>query len=128
MSKEKLVQIRQMIQSRSGSVTRKPDRDAQRLLLYMFASTRGGFTRLRVVQLLAERPMNINQISTVMNLDYKAVQHHIASLERNNLVTRIGERYGVLFCLSTYLEANMTALYCVVQNLERQLNRKIVYL
>lgn len=128
MSAENLVQIRNMIQSKSGSVTHKPDRDAKRLLLYMFTGTRGGFTRLRIIHLLSKTPMNINQISVEMGLDYKAIQHHISSLERNNLVDRIGERYGVLFCLSNYLEANILALNDVVQKLERQQNRKIVYM
>jgi DNA-binding transcriptional ArsR family regulator len=128
MSLEKLVEIRQMVQERSASASHKPDRDARRLLLYVFTAMRGGFTRLQIIKLLSEKPQNTNQLAEQMNLDYKAIQHHLATLEKNNLVTRVGERYGVLFHLSNYLEANILALDEVVTRLERQMSRKIVYL
>lgn len=122
-----LVEIRQMIRSKS-SASRKPDRDAQRLLLYVFTATRGGLTRLQIIKLLSERPMNTNQLASEIGLDYKAAQHHLTVLEKNNLVTKIGERYGATFHLSNYLEVNIMALEKAVTKLERQMNRKIVYL
>ena len=125
---ETLVEIRQMIQSKSGASTRKPDRDAQRLLLYVFTATRGGLTRLEIIRLLSEKPMNTNQLAFETKLDYKAVQHHLRVLEKNNLVAKTGERYGALFHLSNYLEANILALEKSVAKLEQQLSRKIVYL
>ncbi len=122
-----LVEIRQMIQDKSNT-SRKPDRDAQRLLLYVFTATRGGLTRLEIIRLLSEKPMNTNQLASEIGLDYKAAQHHLAVLEKNNLVTKVGERYGATFHLSNYLEANIMALEKSVTKLEQQLNRKIVYL
>ena len=127
MSMESLVEIRHMIQSRSGSA-RTPDRDARRLLLYVFTAMRGGYTRLQIIRMLSERPQNTNQIASEMGLDYKAIKHHLSILEKNNLVTKVGERYGATFHLSNYLEANILALDEVVTKLERQLSRKIVYL
>ncbi|MEW6044254.1 MAG: ArsR family transcriptional regulator [Thermoproteota archaeon] len=123
---EKLVEIRQMIQSRSATA-RKPDRDARRLLLYVFTATRGGYTRLQIINHLSERPRNTNQLAFEMGLDYKAIQHHLETLEKNNLVTRMGQKYGSTFYLSNYLEANILALDEVISKLERQMNRKIVY-
>jgi DNA-binding transcriptional ArsR family regulator len=123
-----LVEIRQMIQARSGSVSRKPDRDARRLLLYVFTAMRGGFTRLQIIKILSERPLNTNQLASEMGFDYKAIQHHLGILEKNNLVTKIGEKYGATFHLSNYLEANILALEEVVTKLERQMSRKIVCL
>jgi DNA-binding transcriptional ArsR family regulator len=96
-------------------------------LLYVFTATRGGYTRIRIINLLSEKPMNTNQLAFEIDLDYKAAQHHLEVLEKNNLVTRIGEKYGATFHLSNYLEANILALDEVVTKLERQLNRKIVY-
>lgn len=127
MSMEKLVEIRQMIQ-RSAPNARAPDRDAQRLLLYIFTTTRGGFTRLQVILRLSEMPMNTNQLAHHMGLDYKAAQHHLATLEKNNLVTKVGQRYGAVFHLSNYLETNILALDLVVNSLERQMSKKKVYL
>lgn len=128
MSAETLVEIRQMIQEKSGSATHKPNRDARRLLLYVFTATRGGFTRIQMIRLLSEKPMNTNQLASEIGLDYKAIQHHIGVLEKNNLITKIGAKYGATFHLSNYLEANILALDEVVTKLERQLSRKIVYL
>lgn len=127
MSLEKLQEIKEMVQKKSGSA-RIPDRDAKRLLLYVFTGTRGGFTRLQIINLLSETPMNKNQLAQTMNLDYKAIQHHLNALEKNNLVTKLGEKYGATFHLSNYLEANILALHTVIEKLERQMSRKIVYL
>jgi hypothetical protein len=37
------------------------------------------------------------------------VQHHIGVLEKNNMVSKAGEKYGVLYFVSNYLEANIEA-------------------
>ncbi|MEM3143418.1 MAG: winged helix-turn-helix domain-containing protein [Candidatus Nitrosotenuis sp.] len=115
-------------QRKSNSPQRKPDRDAQRLLLYVFAGTRGGFTRLQIIHMLQTRPMNTNQIASAMGLDYKAIQHHLEVLEKNNIVGQIGPKYGSMFYLSNYLESNIMALDSVIAILERQTRRRIVYL
>ena len=86
-----------------------PDPDAKRLLWFLFAGSRGGENRIRIIDLIKERPQNMNQLAETMGVDYKAVQHHIGVLEKNNLVTRTGEKYGVLYFISNYLEANIEA-------------------
>jgi predicted transcriptional regulator len=86
-----------------------PDPNAKRILWYIFAGTRGGRNRMKIIELLKDRPYNINQLAETLRLDYKAIQHHILVLERNNLVNRVGERYGILYFLSNYLEANIQA-------------------
>ena len=73
----------------------------------MFAGSKGGENRIRIIDLLKERPYNINQLAEALGLDYKAIQHHIIVLENNNLVSKIGEKYGVLYFISNYLEANI---------------------
>ncbi len=123
-----LVEIRRLVRMRSSAVLRMPDRDARRLLLYVFAGTRGGYTRLKIISVLSDRPFNANQLASEMNLDYKAIQHHLAVLEKNNLITKAGEKYGAMFHLSNYLEANILALDDVAAKLERKLNSKKVYL
>jgi DNA-binding transcriptional ArsR family regulator len=46
-------------------------------------------------------------MAEVLDLDYKAVQHHVDVLEKNNLVSRMGEKYGIMYFVSNYLESNM---------------------
>ena len=85
------------------------DSDAKRLLWYLFGGSKGAPNRIRIIDILRERPSNINQLSESLNLDYKAVQHHISTLEKNNLITKAGEKYGVLYFISDYLQHNLTA-------------------
>jgi DNA-binding transcriptional ArsR family regulator len=85
------------------------DPNAKRLLWYLFAGSKGGDNRIEIIDLLKERPYNINQLAEVLGLDYKAVQHHIAVLEKNNLVGKMGEKYGILYFISNYLEVNIEA-------------------
>jgi predicted transcriptional regulator len=85
------------------------DSNAKRLLWYLFAGSRGGNNRIKIIDLLIERPYNINQLSEALGLDYKAIQHHIVVLEKNNLVSKIGEKYGVVYFISNYLEVNIEA-------------------
>jgi hypothetical protein len=44
-----------------------------------------------------------------MDLDYKAIQYQINVLEKNNIVVKAGEKYGVLYFISPYLEHNIGA-------------------
>ena len=83
------------------------DPDAKRLLWFIFAGSRGGLTRLKIISKIKENPVNTNQLATQLGLDYKAIQHHIKVLEKNNLISKVGEKYGVLFFISTFLKVNM---------------------
>ena len=84
-----------------------PDPNARRLLWYLFAGSKGGDNRIRIIDLLRERPYNINQLAEALGLDYKAIRHHIMVLEKSNLVSKMGQKYGVLYFISNYMEANI---------------------
>jgi len=45
-----------------------------------------------------------------MDLDYKAIQHHIKVLEKNNMITKVGEKYNIMYFISAFLESNMESL------------------
>ncbi len=85
------------------------DPNASRLFWYLFGGSRGGEARLKIVTCLMKRPYNRNQLAKIVRLDYKAVQHHLGVLEKNNLIIRQGEEYGVMFFISPYLEAKSDA-------------------
>lgn len=123
-----LVELKKTIQTKSQNEYRKPDRQTRKLLLYLFTSTRGGFTRLRIISLLLAQPLNTHQLSLALGLDYKAVQHHMNVLVKNNLVSTSGEKYGAIFRLSNFLEINIQALDEAIEKLERKMNSKKVYI
>ena len=101
-----------------------PDPSAKRLLWFLFAGSRGGENRIRIIDLIKERPYNMNQLAEALGLDYKAIQHHVNVLEKNNMVTRAGERYGVLYFISNYLEANIDAFNEVRASIETQSRKR----
>jgi DNA-binding transcriptional ArsR family regulator len=85
------------------------DPNAKRLFWFLFAGTRGGMNRISIMELLIQQPYNINQLAEIIKIDYKAIQHHIRVLEKNNLITSSGEKYGVLYFISNYFEVNIEA-------------------
>ena len=95
------------------------DPDAKRLLWFIFAGSRGGLNRLRIISSLKKNPLNTNQLAKDLGLDYKAIQHHIKVLEKNNLITKIGEKYGVIFFISTFLEVNMETFEEIATKLDK---------
>jgi predicted transcriptional regulator len=97
-----------------------PDPDAKRLFWFLFAGSRGGENRIRIIDFLKKRPYNINQLADTLGVDYKLVQHHIGVLERNNMVTKTGEKYAVLYFISNYLEANIEAFNEIQAAIEKQ--------
>ena len=123
-----LLEFKEIIRSKQTADHRKPDKQTRKLLLYLFTSTRGGFTRLRIIINLLEQPYNTHQLAKELELDYKAVQHHLKVLEKNNMVSRIGEKYGAIFHLSNFLEINISALDEAIDKLDRKLNHKKVYI
>ena len=95
------------------------DPDARRLLWFVFAGSRGGLNRLKIISQLKNNPLNTNQLANQLGLDYKAIQHHIRVLEKNNLITKVGEKYGVTYFISTFLEVNMET----IEEIERKLDK-----
>ena len=123
-----LLEFKEIIRSRKVSEQRKPDKQTRKLLLYLFTSTRGGFTRLRIIINLLDHPYNTHQLSQKLELDYKAVQHHMKVLEKNNMVSKIGEKYGAIFHLSNFLEINIGALDEAIDKLDRKMNQTKIYM
>ena len=62
---------------------------------------------------------NTNQLAKELDLDYKAIQHHIRVLEKNNMVSKVGEKYNVNYFISTFLEVNMEAFEEIEAKLDK---------
>lgn len=79
------------------------------LIWFVFAGTRGGETRARIVSSLLSKPKNSNQISKDLKLDYKTVQHHLKVLTKNKLLdVQNKNNYGAVFFPSTILKENLS--------------------
>jgi len=83
------------------------DPHAKRLFWFVFAGSRGGLNRLKIIQSIQKTPMNINQLANLLGYDYKAIKHHISVLEKNNLIVSVGEKYAITYFVSPFLEVNL---------------------
>ncbi len=81
-------------------------RSLKYLLGWLIAGTRGGPTRARIIAALRESPQNANQLATLLKMDYKTMRHHLEVLEKNKIITSVGERYGATYFLSQVMEDN----------------------
>ena len=78
----------------------------KRLLWWLLAGSVGGYNRGRILEELFSHPRNANELSKVLNLDYKTVRHHLDVLEKNNLAMYTGSGYGKMYFPSDLLEKN----------------------
>jgi len=79
----------------------------KRLMWYIFASMKGGPTRIRIVDCLLQHPYNMNQLGKELNLDYKTIKHHIKVLEENRIITSEEKKYGTIYFPTQLFEQNI---------------------
>ena len=82
------------------------NRSYKHLLQWLIAGTRGGINRGRIIYALREKPQNANQLSSLLEVDYRTARHHLDILEENGLIKSMGERYGKIYFISYNLEEN----------------------
>ena len=92
---------------------------AKRLLWFVFAGSKGGLNRIRLISAIRKTPFNANQLAKELGLDYKAIQHHLNVLDKNNLITKVGDKYGATYFVSTFLEVNLETFDEIVTKLEK---------
>lgn len=80
------------------------EEEFRRLLWFLIGGSRGGENRVKILVAIRKRPRNLNQLAKSIGVDYRSVQHHMAILQKNNLVQSSGERYGVMYSLHPWLE------------------------
>ena len=87
------------------------------LLGWLIAGTRGGPTRARIIKTLKENPQNANQLATTLGMDYRTIRHHLNVLQKNRIITTVGEGYGMTYFLSQTLEENYSVFEEILKGL-----------
>jgi len=83
----------------------------KKILWWLLAATAGGLNRGRILELLAKKPMNANELAKELAMDYKTVRHHLKVLGKNSLVTSMGEGYAKMYFISELLEQHIEYFY-----------------
>lgn len=95
-------------------------RSLKYLLGWLIAGTRGGPTRAKIILALKETPQNANQLATLLKMDYKTMRHHLEVLEKNKMITSVGDRYAATYFLSQTLEDN----YVLFEEIMNKIGKK----
>lgn len=96
------------------------ERQLKYLLGWLIAGTRGGPTRARIIAALKDSPQNANQLANLLGMDYRTIRHHLDVLEKNRLITTVGEGYGTTYFLSPPMEDN----YSVFEEILKRIWKK----
>lgn len=75
-------------------------------MYWLLSGSKGANNRLKILTVLSKKPMNLNELSQKVGLNYKTVQHHIGLLLENNFLVKAGSRYGQVYFLSDQLKEN----------------------
>jgi len=95
-------------------------RSLKYLLGWLIAGTRGGPTRAKIIIALKESPQNANQLATLLKMDYKTMRHHLEVLEKNKIITSVGERYGATYFLSQMMEDNYSEFEGIMKKIGKK--------
>jgi DNA-binding transcriptional ArsR family regulator len=104
----------------SGNKVSANARSLKYVLGWLIAGTRGGPTRAKIIESLKETPQNANQLAILLKMDYKTMRHHLEVLEKNRMLTSVGDRYGATYFLSQTLEDN----YALFEEIVRKIGKK----
>lgn len=73
--------------------------------------------RVRIIRLLRERPYNTNQLTKLLDVDYKTTEHHLRVLRENRIVMPSSDGYGAVFLLTPEMEACMPEFDRIAQKI-----------
>jgi DNA-binding transcriptional ArsR family regulator len=79
----------------------------KKLLWQMLAGTRGGYTRGFILNKLADKPYNTDQLAEALNIDYQTTSHHLDILANDGIISTECDNYCRTYFLSKNMEANL---------------------
>ena len=68
--------------------------------------------------------MNANQLRTLLEVDYRTIRHHLDVLEKNGVISSMGERYGKVYFPSFNLEQNFEVFEEIWNKIGKKLKKE----
>ncbi|MFW6304831.1 MAG: PAS domain S-box protein [Candidatus Saliniplasma sp.] len=91
----------------------------KRKLSYLLLGQQGGENRVKIIELLKDRPYNINQLADELELNYRTIKHHVGVMVENDiLIPSKGGDYGKVYFLNERLENNIEVYEDVLSKFE----------
>jgi PAS domain S-box-containing protein len=90
-------------------------------LSHLILGQKGGENRIDIIELLRQRPYNLNQLAEHLQLNYRTIKHHIDVLRENGLLTpATSPGYGEVYFLSPELDQNYEIFSSIASKLKNQ--------
>ncbi|MEM3362120.1 MAG: winged helix-turn-helix domain-containing protein [Candidatus Anstonellaceae archaeon] len=77
-----------------------------RLLFWLLAASKGGPTRIKILNILCREPSNVRRLSLILSMEYKTIKTHIELMLKYGLIDAIGSKYGRIYYISPEWEKN----------------------
>lgn len=92
------------------------------IIQWIIGGTRGGFNRARIIKALNDTPQNAHKLSQLLGVDYSTIRHHVEVMEKNGLLTSVGDRYGKLYFMSDRMLEN----YSFFEEIWEKIGKKMI--
>ena len=90
----------------------------EQALWYLFAGTRGGANRARIVRSLTDRPKNANQLAADLDVAYNTIRHHLDMLTEHDVVESGAEDYGAMYFVTDRFEHHRDVFEEIVREMD----------
>jgi DNA-binding transcriptional ArsR family regulator len=90
----------------------------EKALWYLFAGSRGGANRVRIVRELRDRPRNANELADELDVDYNTITHHLEMLVDHDVVEPSDHDYGKLYFTTDRFETHTDTFEQIASEVE----------
>lgn len=82
---------------------------------WLIIGSKGGAMRARMLQLICHKPMNVNQLSEALKVNYRTAKFHLDIMRKNGLVKATGPKYGLVYFPTQVCLAHKDLLMKVIE-------------